>query len=242
MYWNFVAIDGVIKNQLTFVWLRLYIYIYTAAQRAEMAEDFAIHRRYQTPLKYTTGPTVTAAWLEREQNVSSLYRQMFRCLKCAPGCETCHNNAPCLAVYNWPFRWARTTANEWIIIVIQSILPLNRFTLLYVILYTEQCPPLETVQSFKKPHNYIQTWSAWIQSTLLHLILFNILILSSFCPTPKLPSDFFHYDDLNEIAYALITTAMEATCPSDLVLFGLTILTISVADYTLLFLTIYVYI
>ncbi|XP_033609513.1 probable G-protein coupled receptor CG31760 isoform X2 [Cryptotermes secundus] len=50
------------------------------------------------------GSLVEAAWLEHEQNVSSLYHQMFRCLKCAPGCETCHNNAPCLATYNWPFR------------------------------------------------------------------------------------------------------------------------------------------
>ncbi|KAJ4433404.1 hypothetical protein ANN_15663, partial [Periplaneta americana] len=50
------------------------------------------------------GTLVEAAWMEREQNVSSMYHEMFRCLKCAPGCETCHNNAPCLATYNWPFR------------------------------------------------------------------------------------------------------------------------------------------
>ncbi|XP_021938529.1 probable G-protein coupled receptor CG31760 [Zootermopsis nevadensis] len=50
------------------------------------------------------GTLVEAAWMEREQNVSSLYQEMFRCLKCAPGCEACHTNAPCLATYNWPFR------------------------------------------------------------------------------------------------------------------------------------------
>ncbi|KAJ9595751.1 hypothetical protein L9F63_013070, partial [Diploptera punctata] len=50
------------------------------------------------------GTLIEAAWLENEMNVSSVYHEMFRCLKCAPGCETCHNNAPCLATYNWPFR------------------------------------------------------------------------------------------------------------------------------------------
>jgi hypothetical protein len=49
------------------------------------------------------GTLIEAAWLERQQNISSLY-EMFWCLKCAPGCESCHNNAPCLATYNWPFR------------------------------------------------------------------------------------------------------------------------------------------
>ncbi|XP_049947590.1 probable G-protein coupled receptor CG31760 [Schistocerca serialis cubense] len=50
------------------------------------------------------GTLVEAAWQEREQNVSSLYEELFRCFRCAPGCATCLDPSPCLAPYNWPFR------------------------------------------------------------------------------------------------------------------------------------------
>ncbi|XP_049773423.1 probable G-protein coupled receptor CG31760 [Schistocerca cancellata] len=50
------------------------------------------------------GTLVEAAWQEREQNVSSLYDELFRCFRCAPGCATCRDPSPCLAPYNWPFR------------------------------------------------------------------------------------------------------------------------------------------
>ncbi|XP_046988866.1 probable G-protein coupled receptor CG31760 [Schistocerca americana] len=50
------------------------------------------------------GTLVEAAWQEREQNVSSLYDELFRCFRCAPGCATCLDPSPCLAPYNWPFR------------------------------------------------------------------------------------------------------------------------------------------
>ena len=57
----------------------------------------------------------TEAWQERQQNVTAGLAggaagggggplALFRCLKCAPGCETCKGSEPCLAHYNWPFR------------------------------------------------------------------------------------------------------------------------------------------
>lgn len=48
---------------------------------------------------------VTAAWKEMRENKSDSYERVFRCLRCAPGCARCKGPEPCLATYNWPFRY-----------------------------------------------------------------------------------------------------------------------------------------
>lgn len=45
------------------------------------------------------------AWKEHQDNVSNYYSEVFICLQCAPGCDSCTGPEPCLADYNWPFRW-----------------------------------------------------------------------------------------------------------------------------------------
>ncbi|XP_075210452.1 putative G-protein coupled receptor CG31760 [Lycorma delicatula] len=50
------------------------------------------------------GSLVEAAWLEKIQNLSTVYDDVLKCRRCAPGCITCRGPAPCLASYNWPFR------------------------------------------------------------------------------------------------------------------------------------------
>ncbi|XP_067003121.1 probable G-protein coupled receptor CG31760 [Anabrus simplex] len=52
------------------------------------------------------GTHVEAAWQDQLNNVSSLYWDVFLCLRCAPGCHSCIDPRPCLATYNWPFRIA----------------------------------------------------------------------------------------------------------------------------------------
>lgn len=41
---------------------------------------------------------------EFHENVSTYYDNVFRCQRCAPGCNTCVGPTPCLATYNWVFR------------------------------------------------------------------------------------------------------------------------------------------
>lgn len=45
------------------------------------------------------------AWKEHQDNISNYYAEVFICLQCAPGCDSCTGPEPCLADYNWPFRW-----------------------------------------------------------------------------------------------------------------------------------------
>ena len=35
------------------------------------------------------------------------YDQLYVCGKCQEGCETCHDDSPCLASYNWTFRYVQ---------------------------------------------------------------------------------------------------------------------------------------
>lgn len=35
---------------------------------------------------------------------SEVYDRLYRCLPCAPGCDQCVDDSPCLAPYDWPFR------------------------------------------------------------------------------------------------------------------------------------------
>lgn len=48
---------------------------------------------------------VADAWLEHIKNTSHVYSDLYTCLQCAPGCAKCDSPTPCLAEYNWPFRW-----------------------------------------------------------------------------------------------------------------------------------------
>ncbi|XP_075152226.1 putative G-protein coupled receptor CG31760 [Haematobia irritans] len=50
------------------------------------------------------GTIMEIAWKEHQDNISNYYAEVFTCLKCAPGCESCTGPEPCLADYNWPFR------------------------------------------------------------------------------------------------------------------------------------------
>ncbi|XP_059220615.1 probable G-protein coupled receptor CG31760 [Stomoxys calcitrans] len=50
------------------------------------------------------GTIMEIAWKEHQDNISNYYSEVFICLKCAPGCESCTGPEPCLADYNWPFR------------------------------------------------------------------------------------------------------------------------------------------
>lgn len=52
---------------------------------------------------------ITAAWKEMKENKSDSYEKVFLCLRCAPGCAKCKGPEPCLATYNWPFRYSQAT-------------------------------------------------------------------------------------------------------------------------------------
>ena len=44
------------------------------------------------------------AWNDKVKGSSESYNVLYQCKKCSPGCETCTDNSPCLATYNWTFR------------------------------------------------------------------------------------------------------------------------------------------
>ncbi|XP_044251062.2 probable G-protein coupled receptor CG31760 [Drosophila takahashii] len=50
------------------------------------------------------GTIMEIAWQEQQDNISNYYTEVFKCLPCAPGCDTCTGPEPCLANYHWPFR------------------------------------------------------------------------------------------------------------------------------------------
>ncbi|EDX04789.1 GD23825 [Drosophila simulans] len=50
------------------------------------------------------GTIMEIAWQEQQDNISNYYSEVFKCLPCAPGCDTCTGPEPCLANYHWPFR------------------------------------------------------------------------------------------------------------------------------------------
>ncbi|XP_071439411.1 probable G-protein coupled receptor CG31760 [Hetaerina americana] len=43
-------------------------------------------------------------WENKKKADKGQHEYIFRCYKCAEGCEVCHDSSPCLATYNWPFR------------------------------------------------------------------------------------------------------------------------------------------
>ncbi|XP_058056511.1 probable G-protein coupled receptor CG31760 [Anopheles bellator] len=50
------------------------------------------------------GSIMEVAYQEYRDNVSYYYKEVFVCVRCAPGCATCTGPEPCLASYNWAFR------------------------------------------------------------------------------------------------------------------------------------------
>lgn len=48
---------------------------------------------------------LSVAWQEKETNDSNSWLTIFQCRQCAPGCDFCTDLAPCLASYNWSFRY-----------------------------------------------------------------------------------------------------------------------------------------
>ncbi|KAM8716097.1 hypothetical protein ACLKA7_003046 [Drosophila subpalustris] len=50
------------------------------------------------------GTIMEIAWQEHQDNISNYYSDVFKCMPCAPGCDTCTGPEPCLANYHWPFR------------------------------------------------------------------------------------------------------------------------------------------
>ncbi|TMW48330.1 hypothetical protein DOY81_006598 [Sarcophaga bullata] len=50
------------------------------------------------------GTIMEIAWKEHQDNINNYYSEVFVCLQCAPGCDSCTGPEPCLADYNWPFR------------------------------------------------------------------------------------------------------------------------------------------
>uniref|UniRef100_A0A182RK45 G_PROTEIN_RECEP_F3_4 domain-containing protein n=1 Tax=Anopheles funestus TaxID=62324 RepID=A0A182RK45_ANOFN len=50
------------------------------------------------------GSIMEVAYQEFRDNISSYYKEVFVCVRCAPGCATCTGPEPCLASYNWAFR------------------------------------------------------------------------------------------------------------------------------------------
>lgn len=52
------------------------------------------------------GSLVELAWNDKLHEGSDAYDLLYRCQPCAEGCTTCLDASPCLAHYNWIFRWA----------------------------------------------------------------------------------------------------------------------------------------
>ncbi|XP_058121445.1 probable G-protein coupled receptor CG31760 [Anopheles coustani] len=50
------------------------------------------------------GSIMEVAYQEYRTNYSTYYKEVFVCVRCAPGCATCTGPEPCLASYDWAFR------------------------------------------------------------------------------------------------------------------------------------------
>ena len=44
------------------------------------------------------------AFQDKMDEIDNVYDDLYQCLKCQPGCESCFDDSPCLATYNWVFR------------------------------------------------------------------------------------------------------------------------------------------
>lgn len=50
-------------------------------------------------------PTYVVAFRNKLTFNSPVYDQLYRCLPCSAGCDVCVDDSPCLAPYDWPFRF-----------------------------------------------------------------------------------------------------------------------------------------
>lgn len=58
-----------------------------------------------TASRVFNGTLVEVAWREKHLlNSSAGYDWLYICRKCAPGCDVCEDDSPCLSEYNWAFR------------------------------------------------------------------------------------------------------------------------------------------
>jgi len=51
------------------------------------------------------GTLVEDAFSDKFTKNDHVYDNTYQCLQCQPGCDTCIDQAPCLATYNWTFRY-----------------------------------------------------------------------------------------------------------------------------------------
>ena len=47
---------------------------------------------------------LTVAYKDKKERNTEAYDDMYRCLECQEGCDSCIDDKPCLATYNWGFR------------------------------------------------------------------------------------------------------------------------------------------
>ena len=53
--------------------------------------------------------TSQVAYLDAETTGSLTYSVLYQCRACSLGCTSCTGPAPCLALFNWNFRWNKST-------------------------------------------------------------------------------------------------------------------------------------
>ena len=47
---------------------------------------------------------ISVAYKDKKERNTATYDDMYKCIKCQDGCDTCTDNKPCLATYQWEFR------------------------------------------------------------------------------------------------------------------------------------------
>ena len=74
----------------------------------------------------TKRPFFLVAFEAREERSDEAYDKLYVCGKCREGCETCVDDSPCLAPYNWTFRY-RLQINEGSMYVVAYCLHFSSF-------------------------------------------------------------------------------------------------------------------
>ena len=47
---------------------------------------------------------ISVAYKDKKERNKATYDDIYKCVKCQDGCDTCIDNKPCLATYQWGFR------------------------------------------------------------------------------------------------------------------------------------------